>query len=134
MDESKELELIRKERHKENLEREFKMFTEQLPDVNKRLEIHTKTVELLKKNQEIAINNFVYNEPKWSYESIPEYIENIRQLNILNFEKAQIDWRIQETQMRNQIESINKQIEVATKELERVSAEIDVLKGDGNGK
>lgn len=123
----KSLELERKIRYRDNLNREIEMFKMQLPDVHRRLEIHRATVELLIKNQKIAIDNFTFEDPKWGYERVPEYIENIRQLNILNFEKAQIDWKNQEGQLLNTIDSINAQVGTATKELDKVTNEIEEL-------
>jgi chromosome segregation ATPase len=131
--EEKNLEIERKQKYLENLNREVKMFNEQLPDVEKKLEIHQKTVELLKKNQDIAINNFEYLEPKWGYEKVPEYIENLKMLNVLSFEKANIDWKTQEVQLKNTIESITKQLEQAHKEIDKVTTELTELKGEGNG-
>lgn len=133
MEQEKQLEIERKTRYKDNLGREIALFKEQLPDVVMRLEIHLQSVALLTRNQEIAMANFKFRDPKWDYEAVPEYIENIRSLNILNFKKASIDWKTQETQMRGTVESINAQLESAATELAKVTKELEELKGDSNG-
>jgi len=126
----KELELERKQKYHDNLQREVAMFKEQLPEVQQRLDLHLKTIELVKKNHKIMIDNFVFKDPKWGYEEIPEYIENVRQLNILNFERTVLDWDKQTLQFQNNIDSIIKQVTLAESEIVKVTKELEELKGE----
>lgn len=123
----KQLELERKTRMRDNLKREQEMFIQQIPELQKRLEIHDKTVEILKDNNRIMQENFRFLKPTWAYEGDPEYIENVRKLNVLSFEKAMMDWDAQRLNMSNTLKSAQEQVEASIERMNVLNEEIETL-------
>lgn len=123
----KQLELERKIRMRDNLKREQEMFAAQLPDLKRRLEIHDQSVAILEENNKIMQANFRFLKPSWGYEEIPEYIDNIRKLNVLTFEKAKIDWETQKSNMVNTIKSAEEQLASSVDRMNKLNEEIETL-------
>jgi hypothetical protein len=131
--EEMKLELERKIRMRDNLIKEQELYGKQVPEVKERLRIHQEGVRLLRENQKIILENFKIVKPTWDYETNPEYLANLKKLNLLNFQKVELDWKNQEESMLSTIKSADEQLVHSHQILDGIVNEIAKLESDLNG-
>jgi hypothetical protein len=93
-----------------NYQKEIANITAHKDELAAKLKLFRAKTTLQEKNYSIIIDNFEYLKPTWAYEEIPEYIENIRQLNILSMEENRMMWKTQENNMIQGMASADEQI------------------------
>lgn len=108
----------------ENWNRELDEMYRQKKDVSSRVELHKKKIGIMRENFRIIINNFEYLKPSWKYEEVPEYIENLKKLNLLSQEQNELDWTAQLNGAERNLAAIEEQIKGLTEHIKKGEEEL----------
>lgn len=108
----------------ENWNRELEEMHRQKADVTARVELHKKKIALMRANFQIILNNFEYLKPSWKYETVQEYIDNLKVLNLLAQEQNELDWAAQINMAERNISAIDEQIKGLSEHIVKVEKEL----------
>lgn len=109
----------------ENWQRELAEMHRQKADVAKRVEIHKKKVALMEKNFKIILDNFEYLKPNWKYEEQPEYIENLKKLNLITQDENRLNWQAQIDGAERNTKAVDEQIESLSSHIKKLEEELN---------
>lgn len=107
-----------------NYQKEIANITAHKEDLIQKLKLFKAKTELQEKNYKIIIDNFKYLKPTWAYEEIPEYIENIKELNVLSMEENRMMWKTQENNMIQGMASADEQIKSLKEATVKIETEL----------
>ena len=129
-EESVESKIVNLDRTKSNIERESENAKKQVPQVQLRKDILLEEKSVNDANDIIVQANFVLFEPKWGFEKIPEYIENVRKLNALSAQKRTIEYDDSLDKINRALELLAAQIKGYDEELIRIEDKKKELEGE----
>lgn len=125
MTNEKELENIRRQKHVDNLKRERDGASEQFELVTKKKDLFLKKRDLVLKNRKIMLDKFKIIKPDWEYQTDQEYLDNLKEFNVLLFEEQDLGDKERIDLMDRNIAAAIEQRDHATKELARIEKEMN---------
>ncbi len=125
--------IFNKEKGLSNAQREFDEMTKQLNAINELLSIQREKHALEQRNIVIATDEKVFKliTPNWEFEKTPEYLENIRKVNLLNGKLKDLEFQRAMFQYESNARNLAEQIESQTVMIKKYTAEIAELKSKG---
>ena len=108
----------------ENWNRELEEMHRQKADVSSRVALHKKKIAIMRENFKIILDNFEYLKPNWKYETVKEYIENLKVLNVLAQEQNELDWASQISMAERNVTAIDEQIKGLREHIAKVEKEL----------
>lgn len=126
----KEQEKANKEKALLNAKKEVEMIKNQRLKVQKSLEALKEEFKIKCDNHEVALRNYKIVRPVWAFEEDPEYLENMKKLSLIGFEKFKEKHEADIKQHTDTFVSLDNQetsqleyIETLEKELKEMSGE-----------
>lgn len=128
---SKQLVLQNKIANKKQWELELQSQEKQLKNIKRIMEVFDEQRALQSKSAKIMFENFELLKPSWKFETVPEYMECQKRLQILGHEAKEMEWDNVVISRQADYEKILKQKEELTKALENLEKDIvELNKGE----
>lgn len=116
-----------------NYQREIESLTGFIAELNKKKELFLRKCAVQEKNYKLILAEFEYLKPSWKYEHNPEYIENVKELNVISMEENRMMWQQQLANMDKGITSSNEQIDSLKMMTDKIEKELSEVEEDKDG-
>lgn len=121
-------ELVNKEKTLSNAKKELKGMEEQLVNTEKFLELGKREYELKCANHGIAIGEYEIVRPVWKFETNKEYLDNMKEISEINFERFKLDTEGKISSQESNVETLKTQIEERKSTIAKLEKEVEGLK------
>ncbi|HEY9704671.1 MAG TPA: hypothetical protein V6C58_19675 [Allocoleopsis sp.] len=113
-----------KKKNLENYKLEIQSITRHKDMVATKIELFKQKTALQEANYKLILQDFEYLKPSWKYEQNPDYIENIKALNIISMEENRIMWKDQLYNMEKSILASEEQLKSLNDAKEKIEKEL----------
>lgn len=131
MNANEELKLQNKINNIVQWEKEITQMDKQLESTKHIMDIFDGQVGLMRRNQEIMLDNFVIIKPTWKFETVPEYMENQKKLQMYAQETKEMEWKQVVDSRTSDYDRIKVQRIDLGNALDKLREEVKAMQGKG---
>lgn len=121
------LQLESKKTYLKNIDRELELIATQRPDVQSKKDLLLKEMANVKRRGEIIISKYKKLKIDWEFEEDPEYLDLMKEFEIILFDKKQMDYNNALKQLDANLDAMDKQEASQVEAKEKVLKEIAEL-------